>query len=100
MRKRIEEAFGWIKTVGGLREDPASRHGPGRLAVHADRCRLQPDPPAQAAGGGLTMPGLRPEGPAAGSDGRPERLATPAEAMFNISKEGNEPRSMLISAAC
>ena len=46
------------------------------------------------------MPGLRPEGPEAGSDGRPERLATAAKAMFNTAKEGNEPHSKLISAAC
>jgi hypothetical protein len=46
------------------------------------------------------MPGLRPEGAAVGSDGRPERLATPAEAMFNTETEGNEPHSKLISAPC
>jgi hypothetical protein len=46
------------------------------------------------------MPELRPEGAAAGSDGRPERLAKPAEAMFNTAKEGNEPHGKLISAAC
>ena len=46
---------------GRPQEDPASRHGPGRLAVHADRDRLQPGPAAQAAGGGLTMPGTAPK---------------------------------------
>jgi hypothetical protein len=39
------------------------------------------------------MPGLRPEGPVAGSSGRPERLETPTEAMFNTSKNGYEPHS-------
>ena len=85
---------------GRPQEDPASRHRAGRLAVHADRGRLQPGPAPQAAGGGLTMPGLRPEGAAADPDGRPEHLATPAEAMFNTVKEGNEPHSKLISAPC
>jgi hypothetical protein len=46
------------------------------------------------------MPGIRPEGSEAASDGRPELLETPADAMFNIEKEGNEPHSKLISAAC
>jgi hypothetical protein len=46
------------------------------------------------------MPGFRPEGPEARSNGRPERLETPAEAMVNIAKEGNELHRKLISAAC
>ena len=46
------------------------------------------------------MSGFRPEGPAAASDGRAEGLGTPAEAMSNTEKEGNEPPSKLIPAAC
>ena len=91
---RLDQDGGWPQ------EDPASRHGPGRLAVHAHRDRLQPGPAAQAAGGGLTMPGLRPEGPVARSSGRPERLETPAEAMFNTFSKGNEPHNLLISETC
>jgi hypothetical protein len=46
------------------------------------------------------MPGIRPEGPEAGSDAHRKGLETPAEAMFNIAKQGNEPPAKLISAAC
>jgi hypothetical protein len=31
VRKRIEEAFAWIKSTGGLRKSPASRHGAAPL---------------------------------------------------------------------
>ena len=61
VRKRIEEACELDQDGGRPQEGPASRHGPGRLAVHADRDRLQPGAAAQAAGGRLTMPALRPE---------------------------------------
>ena len=47
VRKRIEEVFGWMKTVGGLRK---TRHRTGRLDVHAHRRRLQLCADAQAAG--------------------------------------------------
>ena len=33
---------------GALLEDPASRPGPGGLAVHPGACSLRPDPPAEA----------------------------------------------------
>ncbi len=36
-RKRIEEVFGWVKTVGALREDSAPRSGSGRVGVHVHR---------------------------------------------------------------
>ena len=97
-RKRIEEAFGWIKTTRPA-QDPPPRHGARRLDVHADRRRLQPGPAAQAAGGGLTMPGIPPR-PRAGPDGGTERLAMLAEVPFHLSKGGNAAGNGLISAAC
>ena len=57
VRKRIEEVFGWVKTVGRLPQDPSPRPGPGRLDVHPDRHRLQSRPAAQAGRGcGVVMP--------------------------------------------
>ena len=50
IRKRIEEAFGWIKTVGRAAQDAPSRAAEDRLAVHLRHGRLQPGPPAEAAG--------------------------------------------------
>ena len=49
-RKLIEQVFGWMKTVGGLRK---LRHRGGdtrRLDRDLHRGGLQPDPPADAAG--------------------------------------------------
>ena len=65
IRKRIEEAFGWAKTVAGLRKVAPSRPAQGRLAVHPRHGRLQPGPPAEAAGGDGVTPGFRPEPTAA-----------------------------------
>ena len=39
-RKLVEQVFGWMKTVGGLAQAPASRHRPGGLAAHLRRHRL------------------------------------------------------------
>ena len=39
--------------------NPPSRHGAGRLDVHPDRRRLQPDPVAEVHGRSLDMPGVR-----------------------------------------
>jgi transposase len=83
---------------GRSAQDPAPRHRAGRLDVHADRRRLQPGPAAQAAGGMLIMPGLRPARPGVDSDG-PEHLETLAEAPFPTSKRGNQAGNDLISAA-
>ena len=62
VRKRIEEIFGWTKTVGGLRK---TRHrGTARVGwiVHLRRSRLQSGAAAKAAGrSGLTAPGVRPD---------------------------------------
>ena len=51
IRKRVEEAFGWMKTIGGFAPHPLSR-----LRTGADAClpggrRLQPDPNRQALHG-------------------------------------------------
>jgi hypothetical protein len=43
-QKRIEEAFGWIKTIAG----PARTRLRGVERVHSGSGRLQPHPPAQA----------------------------------------------------
>ena len=40
MRKQIEEPFGWIKTVGGLRKQSSSRRGLGYLVPRPDGARL------------------------------------------------------------
>jgi hypothetical protein len=47
-RKRIEEAFGWMKTIGGLRKTRHRGRDKGSLDFHADRCRLQPHQTAEA----------------------------------------------------
>ena len=61
IRKRIEEVFGWMKTVGGLRK---TRHrGTARVGwdVHLRRGRLQLGAIAQVAGWrGVAMPGVCP----------------------------------------
>lgn len=57
-----------------LAQNASSRHGPRRLDVHPDRHRLQPDPPAQAAGGGIITPGIRLNG---GSGSRGARKGAP-----------------------
>jgi hypothetical protein len=49
LRKRIEEPFGWIKSVLVAR-DPPSRSVPRRLGRHADSRGVQPGGPAQIAG--------------------------------------------------
>ena len=38
LRKRVEEIFGWMKTVGNLRKTRTPRRGPGGLGVHP-HCR-------------------------------------------------------------
>ena len=55
IRKRIEEAFGWIKTVAGQAQDQVPRRRPGRLGLHLRRRRLQSGAAAEAAGGGRLM---------------------------------------------
>ena len=59
-RKRIEEVFGWVKTVGAPLEDPPSWSGAGRLAVHPGAGGLRSGPPAEADGGRSVNPGNRP----------------------------------------
>ncbi len=49
IRKRIEEAFGWAKTVAGLRKTASPRTAQGRLAIHPRHGRLRSRPPAQTA---------------------------------------------------
>ena len=67
---------------GGVRLDqgggpaaacPASRQGAGRLAVHPGGRRLQPDPAAQAAGGGVTITAASPMLGAAEDPAQPRR---------------------------
>ena len=54
VRKRIEEVFGWMKTVGGLRKLRHRGGGPRELAVSLRRGGLQPGPHAHAGGHGMT----------------------------------------------
>ncbi len=58
-----------------LAQNAPSRHGPRRLDVHADRDRLEPDPPAKAAGGSIITPGIRLNG---GSQSRRAREGAPS----------------------
>ena len=55
IRKRIEEAFGWIKTVAGQEKTQVPRHRPRRLGLHLRRRGLQSGATAQAARGGRLM---------------------------------------------
>src|SRR5215469_8149951 len=49
IRKRIEEAFGWAKTVAGLRKMRHRGLPKGRLTIHPGNGRLQSRPFAQTA---------------------------------------------------
>ena len=48
-RKRIEEPFGWMKTVGGLRKTRHRWARPGGMVLRPDCCRLQSHSHPQAA---------------------------------------------------
>jgi IS5 family transposase len=58
-RKRIEEIYGWLKTVGGLRKNSSSWSRQGRLDVHLCAGRLQPGQDAQSAARICMKPRLR-----------------------------------------
>lgn len=51
IRKRIEEAFGWIRIVAGQDEDQIARPGPRWVGLHLRGRRLQSGAGAQALGG-------------------------------------------------
>ena len=55
IRKRIEEAFGWIKTVAGQEKTRFRGRRPRRMGLHLRRRRLQSGAAAEAAGGGRLM---------------------------------------------
>ena len=99
VRKRIEERFGWIKTVAGLRQ---TRHrGTARVGwlftLTAAACNVVRLPKLLAAARPC------PDSPQS-ADPRPNggrgSLALPAEAESHISANGNEVADHLISAAC
>ena len=50
IRKRIEEAFGWIKMIAGMRKTKLRGLAQGRLGLHLRRRGLQSGPAAQAVG--------------------------------------------------
>ena len=50
VRKRIEEAFGWIKTVAGQGKTRFRGRGAGRVCVHVRSGGLQSRAPAPASG--------------------------------------------------
>ena len=57
IRKRIEEAFGWIKKVGGQGTNQVSRPWARRMGLHLRSRRLQSGSAAEASGGlGLKAP--------------------------------------------
>ena len=51
IRKRIEEAFGWIKTVAGQDKTKFRGRRPRRMGLHLRRRRLQSGAAAEADGG-------------------------------------------------
>ena len=51
IRKRIEEAFGWIKTVAGQERDQVPRPRPRRMGLHLRGRRLQSGASAETSGG-------------------------------------------------
>jgi hypothetical protein len=70
-RKRIEEAFGWAKTVGGMAQTVYRGVEAGALPLHPDHGRQQPRPTAPAAGRMTSAP------PAAGATGSPPTCGHP-----------------------
>ena len=52
IRERIEEVFGWVKTVAGNAKSQIPQ--PGRLGFRFRGVRLQSGAPAQASGGGMS----------------------------------------------
>ena len=49
IRKRIEEAFGWMKTIAGQQRDQVTRERSRRLVLRLRRRRIQSRPVAEAA---------------------------------------------------
>ena len=73
IRKRIEEAFGWIKMVAGPGANQTPRPRAGRMGLHLRRRRLQSCSAAEAPGGlAREGPGeLQTDRPLADRRGRP-----------------------------
>ena len=63
IRKRIEEAFGWIKTQAGLAKTKFRGTAQGRGRLHLRRRRLQPDPHPQTARSNRDMSDRTPSAP-------------------------------------
>ena len=72
-RKKIEEPFGWAKTVGGMAQTAPPRPRQGPRPVHDDHGRLQPRPTTEAPGSLTGRGDNAPRLPPAGC-----RLRTPA----------------------
>jgi hypothetical protein len=72
--------------------------GSGRVDVRPDRRRLQPGSDCPSCWWRPDHGRSPPERPRVGAGGGPQRLVTPAAAMSNITKEGNDPLSKFISA--
>jgi Transposase DDE domain len=49
-RKRVEEVFGWMKTVAFAAQDALPRTGSDRLDVHVSGCGIQPGEDAKSSG--------------------------------------------------
>ena len=98
VRKRIEESFGWIKTVGGLRK--ARHRGSARVGwmftLTAAACNLVRLPKLLRRADHAESA----RAPGVASDDGSELSGTPAEASFHTSGNGNEAAYNLISAAC
>ena len=61
-RKKVEESFGWMKTVRVAAEAAASGPGARRLDLHLYGCRLQPGPDSKLADRGRPAAGSGPRG--------------------------------------
>ena len=68
-RKRVEEVFGWMKTVGSDAQDPASRQEKGRLDLHLHSRRVQSGADAKP----MRCVRLRSGKPVVGAGGGPAR---------------------------
>ena len=56
IRKRIEEANGWIKEVGGMAQTKLRGAGPGQVVICVQGCGLQFDPAAAVAQNRMNLP--------------------------------------------
>jgi hypothetical protein len=101
IRKRVEEAFGWAKTVAGLRKMRHRGLLKGRLAIHPRDGRLQPRPAAQIARRGCPMSRRTSDAllPPWSASNATCRKSPPAPAI-PIAAKARAPKISIFSAPC